>query len=254
VGDPETDGKNAGAFASVDVSGPKVDGNDAAPAASDSEEPINQLLARHDHAARDALMISFLYEAYEPKYWYWEVVETTRRLMLTAVLSVCGPGTSAQALLAVLLALLYIKLYGHFAPYLKSADDTVAETGQFQIFLSFLGALVYQRHLLGKGWDSSVGSILILINMSVIVLFVYFAGTTLYREVQAADLKQLTVRAPDKPVMSPRNSVSNPRAGVNLAKVYIAPNDAHDDPAELPQQQHARAAVEESTSSVQGEV
>jgi hypothetical protein len=205
---------------------------------------------RHDHAARDALMISFLYEAYEPQFWYWEVVETTRRLMLTAVLSVCGPGTSAQALFAVLLALMYIKLYGHYAPYLKGSDDAVAETGQFQIFLSFLGALVYQRQLLGDGWNSAVGTTLIVINMGVIVLFVYFAGTTLYREVQEADVTQLTVRAADKPETSPRSRLSSPRTGMNLAKVYIAPCDAQDGSIELPHQQTSRAAGEENLSSV----
>jgi hypothetical protein len=139
-------------------------------------------------------------------------------------------------LFAILLALMYIKLYGHYAPYLKSSDDAVAETGQFQIFLSFLGALVYQRHLLGDGWNSAVGTVLIIVNTGVIVLFVYFAGTTLYREVQATDLAQLAVRATEKApgVVSPRASVSNPRAGVNLAKVYVAP--AADGDVDLVQQ------------------
>ena len=38
--------------------------------------------------------IEFLHKAYEGKYWYWEVVETIRRLLLTAVLSVVTVGTS----------------------------------------------------------------------------------------------------------------------------------------------------------------
>jgi hypothetical protein len=31
--------------------------------------------------------IEFLHKAYEGRCWYWEVVETARRLLLTAVLS-----------------------------------------------------------------------------------------------------------------------------------------------------------------------
>jgi hypothetical protein len=50
------------------------------------------------------------------------VVETTRRLLLTAVVSVCAPGSSEQAVYAVLLALLYIKLYGFYAPYDDDSD------------------------------------------------------------------------------------------------------------------------------------
>lgn len=53
----------------------------------DEDEPENQLKHRHDRAAYQALMISFPYEAYEPKYWYWEVIETTRRLVLQVRLS-----------------------------------------------------------------------------------------------------------------------------------------------------------------------
>ena len=37
--------------------------------------------------------IEFLHKAYEGKYWYWEVLETIRRLLLTAVLSVVTAGT-----------------------------------------------------------------------------------------------------------------------------------------------------------------
>ena len=38
--------------------------------------------------------IEFLHSAYEGRCWYWEVVETIRRLLLTAVLSVVTVGTS----------------------------------------------------------------------------------------------------------------------------------------------------------------
>ena len=34
---------------------------------------------------------------YEPRYWYWELGETSRCLVLTAVLSVCGSGTSCTS-------------------------------------------------------------------------------------------------------------------------------------------------------------
>jgi hypothetical protein len=36
--------------------------------------------------------IFFLYGAYEGQFWYWEVVETLRRILLTAVISVVSPG------------------------------------------------------------------------------------------------------------------------------------------------------------------
>jgi hypothetical protein len=40
--------------------------------------------------------IEFLHKAYEGRCWYWEVVETARRLLLTAVLSVVTVGTASR--------------------------------------------------------------------------------------------------------------------------------------------------------------
>jgi hypothetical protein len=42
------------------------------------------------HITPDA--IKFLHKAYEGKFWYWEVVETLRRLLLTAVVSIVATG------------------------------------------------------------------------------------------------------------------------------------------------------------------
>jgi uncharacterized membrane protein YidH (DUF202 family) len=152
----------------ADVSLAASDGKDNDNAA---EEPVNHLEKRTDPAALQARMISFLYEAYEPQYWYWEVVETTRRLVLTAVLSVCGAGTGGQAVLALLLALLYIKLVGYYRPYLENMDDIEAEVGQYQIFLTFLGALICQRHLVGSEYDSAVSGVMLAINTAVSIMF-----------------------------------------------------------------------------------
>ena len=70
----------------------------------------------------NASQIAFLWDAYLPEFWYWEVVETTRRLMLTAVLSVCGPGSATQAVLAVLLSIAYIELYNAYKPFAEQQN------------------------------------------------------------------------------------------------------------------------------------
>jgi hypothetical protein len=40
--------------------------------------------------------IYFLHQAYEPQFWYWEIVETGRRLLLTAVISIVATGTMVK--------------------------------------------------------------------------------------------------------------------------------------------------------------
>ena len=54
-----------------------------------------QRLENNDET-RHIKSLSFLYDCYEPKYYYFEVVETIRKLMLTGGLVVLGPGASSM--------------------------------------------------------------------------------------------------------------------------------------------------------------
>lgn len=118
--------------------------------------------------------ISFLWAAYEPRYWYWEVIEAVRRIMLTAVLSVVSPGTSEQNVFSLLLALLFIKLYGHFNPFESSVHNMMTELGQFQVFFTYLAAMTMQNSLLSSDYTVAVGTLLILINLSLPFLSCYY--------------------------------------------------------------------------------
>jgi hypothetical protein len=121
-----------------------------------------------------AARLAFLWQAYLPAYWYWEVVESTRRIMLTAVLSVSSPGSSKQSVFGVMLAFCYIVLYSTYKPYNEASDATLAESGQIQIFLTFFAALVIQNNLMSSTWDTMLGAMLTLVNMLVIGLTFYF--------------------------------------------------------------------------------
>jgi len=113
--------------------------------------------------------LSFLYAAYEGEYWYWEIIETGRRLVLTAVLSVCLPGSGAQSILSLMFGVLFIKLYSYYQPYQFEIDDVMAESGQWQIYLTFLGALIMKNNLLGKSMNSFVGILLVVVNTAMIL-------------------------------------------------------------------------------------
>ena len=89
--------------------------------------------------------ISFLFESYDPKYWYWEFIECTRRLLLTAAISFFQPGSSTQMVVAMTLALIYVSLYAHYQPYLSRSDNVLSELGQWQIFITFFCALLISK-------------------------------------------------------------------------------------------------------------
>jgi hypothetical protein len=115
------------------------------------------------------------------------VIETTRRLVLTAVLSVCSPGTSQQTVFSLLLALLFVKLYAYYQPYTSNREDILAETGQYQILFTFIGALIMQNDLLGDAYNGTVGFFLVLINLGVFYLSSHFTFLEIKEEKEELD-------------------------------------------------------------------
>jgi hypothetical protein len=89
---------------------------------------------------------SFLYEAYEPHTWWFEVFECIRRLLLTAGLLVLSPGTAVQISVAMVICLLSMRVYAQYAPFINPRDDILAEIMQWQIFFTMFGALLMKAN------------------------------------------------------------------------------------------------------------
>ena len=52
------------------------------------------------------------------RYWYWEIIETYRRLALTGGLVLVAQGTSLQLVVALVIVMFFIKLYNEYSKYL----------------------------------------------------------------------------------------------------------------------------------------
>lgn len=112
--------------------------------------------ARHDIIGRDPTSmdkdendrdirlrpIRLLYEYYEPKLWYWEILETLHRLLLTGVLVVIDQGSGTQVIVGSIIALFFLKLCSVYQPFIDPRLQILRETCQWQIFFVFFLALV----------------------------------------------------------------------------------------------------------------
>ena len=69
----------------------------------------------------DELMaFGFLFSAYRPKMWWFEIFDTIRRLMLTGVLGTISPGTGSQLIAGMLISGVSCGVYAWFKPYVAS--------------------------------------------------------------------------------------------------------------------------------------
>jgi len=87
----------------------------------------------------------FLFQDYKPKFWWFEIFETLRRLSLTGFLSIVNPGTDSQFAVGILLSVGSLVTYALFKPYISNRDNALSILSNAQIFCVFLTAFVMKR-------------------------------------------------------------------------------------------------------------
>jgi hypothetical protein len=102
---------------------------------------IDQNQRTEDEQAKTA-HLGFLTTSYKPKLWYFECIECVRRLLLSSFLVLISPGSSAQGLVALLMALASLRLYVGLRQYPNATDNKLAEIAQWQLIFTFLAALL----------------------------------------------------------------------------------------------------------------
>ena len=80
--------------------------------------------------------LSFLYDSYEPQWYWFEVVETLRRLLLTGGLLFMNPGTGGQIAASMVMCLGAMRIYAGYKPFIEDSNDVLAETAQWQLFFT----------------------------------------------------------------------------------------------------------------------
>merc|ERR1712006_77555 len=86
--------------------------------------------------------LRFLFDSYEPRCMYFEVVETFRKLLLTGMLVFFFPDTPSQIVVGLLIAFASAIIYSRYRPYVEDDDDFVSEVAQCKIFFVLLSALL----------------------------------------------------------------------------------------------------------------
>lgn len=122
--------------------------------------------------------LRLLFEFYSPDLWYWEVVETVYRLLLTGVLVVIAHGSAVQIIVGVAVSLTFLKLCDNYNPYIDEKVQTLKEVSQWQIFAVFFIAL-----LLAADFDSVHPVALdVLFVMAIVANFVLDVAHVVWRK------------------------------------------------------------------------
>lgn len=91
--------------------------------------------------------IGFLFQAYTPECYYWEIVELGRKLALTSILALITPGTAGQVVVGLLLSFFMLLVNTHFRPYALAPVNRVNIMAQLNLTLFLLVALLLKVNL-----------------------------------------------------------------------------------------------------------
>jgi hypothetical protein len=131
----------------------------------------------------------FLFDAYKPKYWFFEIIETVRRLGMTGVLSAISPGSYVQLASGICMAAVSMVCFALCEPYVEGKDNALAILTNAQIGLVLLTALVLKGNgEKGGNAEEGVGALLLALNAMCVVLFV--AGAVLQMRIYRDDTVQ----------------------------------------------------------------
>jgi hypothetical protein len=122
----------------------------------------------------DFTSIQFLFKEYEPYYWWFEIFECFRRLMLTGGSVMFMEGTATQVVAGILIALLSIHVYSMCQPFIHDTDDVLALGAQWGIFFTlFFGLLLKLQLNKTDDYDqdgSGFGVFLMIVNIMVMLV------------------------------------------------------------------------------------
>jgi len=86
--------------------------------------------------------ILFLTDAYHTEYFWFEVLECVRRLLLASAVGMVAADSAAAPTLGLLIALAFVYVFDHFMPYKSRENSTLGVVLAYSTALLFLGALL----------------------------------------------------------------------------------------------------------------
>ena len=88
------------------------------------------------------LTLNFLYESYQPYYWWWDILDTLQRITITGLLVLISSESTLQVMIGSLLILSYIYIIISCSPYNDVYIQRIKIISMWQIFFIFYLILI----------------------------------------------------------------------------------------------------------------
>ena len=125
-----------------------------------------------------------LFMPYEPGFWYGELIEMAKKLMLTAGLSMFAKDSVIQLLLGILICFAHFGYMTKKQPFVDRLDDVLSQCAGIQIFLTLQIGLVLK---VGQSNDQGIVDV-VLVGLTLVVLgFGIFCLASVFHKPKVVD-------------------------------------------------------------------
>lgn len=137
------------------------------------------LILARDHDTLEKF--DFVMADYRPEYWYWEVVELSRKLILSGLIGLFGRGTIAQSFAAVIISCFFFALSLHARPFTTDNLNRIKVFSEFQIFGILLVCIVLQTNATGLpatglATEEFYGNVQLVLTVAIMPMVLYIMG------------------------------------------------------------------------------
>lgn len=121
----------------------QMDGGESVFVASSTVQPIDASSSMNSNDnTSNAAAYGHLISDYKDEFYYWEVVEMVRKLLLTGVIALIRRGSVVQIALGCLLSIGFHRLHAFAQPYRSPHHNVIADLALAAQWLNLLGGLI----------------------------------------------------------------------------------------------------------------
>jgi hypothetical protein len=140
----------------------------------DEEAHLDMLFVEKDAEwvpnPKEVAVRGFLFEAYDPHFYYFEVVDLIRKVFFTGIIVFIAPGTPSQLVISLMVSFFVIVLYAYTKPFALDSDDTAMLLSNIHIFAFLFYGLL--KKLQPTDQDVVFGYVLVMLFWVQVVLAV----------------------------------------------------------------------------------
>ena len=146
--------------------------------------------------------IAFLHAPFRPTFFYFDLLELSKKLLLIGFASLIEPGSLTQMMVAVLISLLFLVLHLQSLPYRNHLDNVLSTMINLSLCVFFIWCLMLQMGALGdddaleSGRLSSLGvavsamMLVAIVGVLVVALLLFFLEVVVKASKERAESRQ----------------------------------------------------------------